>query len=101
MGRNPIRSPVAAAGALNVGRPRLADGLTRPVTVTITPALLDRLDRAAEAEAVPRSVLVREMVADGLDRLEGGAPRTVEPSPAPIPTPFTTPIPTRPGPAIH
>ena len=84
-----------------MGRPRLADGLTRPVTVAITPALLARLDRAAEAEAVPRSVLVREMVADGLDRLEGGAPRTPAPAPAAIPTPYTTPIPARSGPAIH
>ncbi len=66
MGRNPIRSPVAAAGALIVGRPRLADGLTRPVTVTITPALLARLDRAADLEGVSRSALVREMLEDAL-----------------------------------
>jgi hypothetical protein len=72
-----------------MGRPRLsAPGVVRPISVGIPPDMLERLDGAARAEQVPRAVLLRQMVDDGMDRLEAGgmAPivRLVEPEPAPV-----------------
>ena len=50
--------------------------------------MLERLDGAARSERVPRSVLMRELIGDRLDRLDaGGLTPTVrleEPEPAPV-----------------
>jgi hypothetical protein len=72
-----------------MGRHRLSpSSVVRPISFGINPDLLERLDAAARAERVPRSVLLREMVEDGLDRFEAGgvAPvvRLVAPAPAPV-----------------
>ena len=58
-----------------MGRPRMQPpDVVRPVSIGLSPEMLDRLDLAARSERVSRSCLVRELIGDGLDRLAvGGA----------------------------
>ena len=46
----------------------------RPVSVSLSPEMVDRLDAAARRQNVSRSLLVREFIAVGLDELDAAAP---------------------------
>jgi hypothetical protein len=87
-----------------MGRPRLsAPGVVRPISVGIPPDMLERLDAAARSERVPRSVLMRELIGDGLDRLDAGGltPVVALVEPAPVVAPVVDLAERRHGPAIH
>lgn len=49
--------------------------VVRPVSIGLSPEMLERLDLAVRRERVSRSCLVRELIEAGLDRLEGGLDR--------------------------
>ena len=48
--------------------------VVKPVSVSLSPELVDRLDAAARRQNVSRSLLVREFIAAGLDELDTASP---------------------------
>lgn len=67
-----MSQPVAMMGGM---RTRVTPpAVVKPISFGIDPAMLERLDAAARRERVSRSVLIREMIADGLRQLDVGGP---------------------------
>ena len=72
--------PCATMGAMTRPRTQPPD-VVKPVSVSLTPELVDRLDAAARRQQVSRSLLVREFVQAGLDNLDA---EPVEPPRSPV-----------------